>query len=101
MTPEQQKQGAVIPAASPAQSPPPTVIIQQPARKSNRLKVWVLTSLLVTSLLANLSMYTEYSEYFSAAEGPGEKYHSGERHATDKLAIIKVDGIIMPLFSER
>lgn len=100
MTPEQQKQGTAVPGSSATQAPP-TVIIQQPARRSNRLKVWVLMSLLVTSLLANVTMYTEYSEYFSAAEGPGEKFHSGDRVANDKLAIIRVNGMIMSPFSER
>jgi protease-4 len=57
--------------------------------------------LLVASLLANYMMYTAYHDYFAASEGPSEKYHSGEQLATDKLALIRIAGVIMPPFSER
>src|SRR5262245_49267412 len=104
MTPEQQNRPSLSPAGSSPPGPstqgqPPTVIIQQPRRR--RLKTWILASLLVSSLMANFVMYSEYKDYFSSVEGPGEKYHSGDRHADDKLAIIKVSGMIMPPFSDR
>ncbi|HTI52190.1 MAG TPA: signal peptide peptidase SppA [Planctomycetaceae bacterium] len=55
----------------------------------------------MSSLFANFAMYISYKEYFSAVEGPSEKFHSGERIATDKLAIIRVSGTIMPPFTRR
>ena len=58
-------------------------------------------ALLVASLLANYGMYTAYQDYFAATEGPSEKYHSGEHIAADKLAVIRVGGVIMAPFSER
>jgi protease-4 len=58
-------------------------------------------SLLMTSLLANFGMYAAYHEYFAAAEGPSEKFHSGDRLSSDKLAIIRVSGTIMPPFTSR
>ena len=33
----------------------------------------------MSSLFANFAMYVSYKEYFSAVEGPSEKFHSGER----------------------
>ena len=62
---------------------------------------WLLVSFLISSLVANLVMYVQYQDYFASDEGPHEKFHSGERHATDKLAIIRVNGTIMPPFSDR
>jgi protease-4 len=55
----------------------------------------------MTSLMANFAMYAAYKDYFSATEGPSEKYHSGDRVATDRLAIIRVSGTIMPPFTRR
>jgi protease-4 len=46
-------------------------------------------------------MYTAYHDYFAQAEGPSEKYHSGDQVAPDKLALIRVTGVIMTPFSER
>ena len=72
------------PARSTA-APPPTVIIQQQG-SLGRTRTWLLTTLLLASLLANYMMYTAYQDYFVQAEGPSEKYHSGEHVAADKLA---------------
>jgi protease-4 len=46
-------------------------------------------------------MYTAYHDYFAQAEGPSEKFYSGEHDVTDKLALIRVAGVIMPPFSDR
>lgn len=82
-------------------APPQPIIIQQPGGIFGRFKIWLLTTLLMSSLIANLVMYVDYNEYFASAEGPREQFHSGERHAPEKLAIIRVTGVIMPPFSER
>jgi protease-4 len=55
----------------------------------------------MTSLAANLGMYASYKEYFSDADGPSEKYHSGDHLTLDKLAIIRISGTIMPPFTNR
>jgi protease-4 len=81
--------------------PPPSVVINQGQTFGSRLRMWLLVTLLVSSLLANYSMYVAYSDYFSAEEGPSERFHSGDAHASDKLALIRVVGTIMPPFSER
>jgi len=90
--------GGTVPGA---RLQPPAVIIQQSGGFFSRLKWWVLTMLLVGSLLLNFRMYFAYSSYFASAEGPIERFHSGDHDATSKLAIIRVSGTIMPPFTDR
>ncbi len=98
---KQPNAGPTAPTARTPAAPPQTIIVQQPAGSWPRVLTWLLTSLLVSSLLANLVMYVEYQDYFTSDDGPHEKFHSGDRHATDKLAIIRVTGLISPPFSDR
>jgi protease-4 len=62
---------------------------------------WLFTSLLISSLIANFTLYGICSSFLSPAHGPVETYHSGKAGAADKLAIIRVNGVIMPPFSDR
>ena len=105
MSPEPEKPSAAGPAAgmprASAAPPPPTITVQQPGGGLHRLFTWLLASLLISSLFANLVMYVRYNEYFTSDEVPSERFHSGERDAADKLAIIRVTGTIMPPFSDR
>jgi len=59
----------------------------------------VLYSLLGMSVIANLTMFTMYGEYFSADSVPTEKFHSGDKTSSDKIAIIHITGTIMPPFT--
>lgn len=78
------------------------VVVQAPqAGVFSRLKSWFLMLLLVGSLLANMAMYSAYHEYFAADEGPTEKFHSGDRLAGSKIALLRVSGMIMPPFTGR
>lgn len=88
-------------SAPSAGAQPPAVVIQQPGGFFSRLKRWMLTTMLISSLLANYGMYTAYKDYFASADGPSEKYHSGDRDAADSLALIRVRGTIMPPFTDR
>jgi protease-4 len=80
-------------------SQPQTVVIQQPARYYGRARVWLLMTLLGCSLAVNYAMYNAYHEYFATDDGPSERYHSGDRAAPDKIALIRVAGTIMPPFT--
>lgn len=91
--------GGPAPSYFPVGPPPPPPPLP-PAPKS-RFKSWLVSSILMSSLLANLIMYLSWKEYFSSADGPGEKFHSGERTAKDKLAVIRISGTIMPPFTSR
>jgi protease-4 len=77
------------------------IVVQQTGSSGSRFKFWLLTTLLISSLMANLTMYVRYQEYFPGDTGPDERYHSGDRRAADKLAIIRISGTIMPPFSDR
>ena len=94
------------PAANPegASSPrvPQTIVIQKSAGGLGRAFVWLLLLVLIISLLANYSLVKSQSlEYLGTSDAPTETYLSGDRLASEKLAIIRVMGTIMPPFSER
>lgn len=99
MTPEQanppRQPGAPPPLEPGWRAYPP------PPPRPSRFRSWLVYSLLMSSLVANFFMYVEYQDYFSAVEGPNEKFHSGNREAADKIAIVRVSGTIMPPFTER
>src|SRR5262249_11201616 len=80
---------------------PPAVIVQQSGGSYSRLKFWLLMVILITSLLVNVGLYSAYKDYFAGAEGPTERFHSGDQTATDKLALIRISGTIMPPFTDR
>jgi len=89
------------PADPRAPAAPPIVIQQAPQGLFGRFKSWALYTVLSISLLTNLGMYTAYNEYFQPPNAPLEKFHSGERTASQKLAVISVTGTIMPPFTDR
>jgi protease-4 len=53
---------------------------------------------LFISVAFNFMLYSEYHTYFSYGEVV-EKFHSGDPLITDKIALIKVEGTIMPPFT--
>lgn len=76
----------------------------QPAGGRSALRTWLVRGLiliLVFSIGLNLWMLGSYEEYYSNSNPPRERYHSGDRLAVDKLAVIEVSGTIMPPFTER
>ena len=88
--------------ANPAPGVSPTIVVQsgEPSWLS-RWRVWGLTTLLIVSLAFNFMLYALYREYFAADEGPTEKYHSEDKAAATKIAIIRVSGTIMPPYTGR
>jgi protease IV len=90
------RQSASAPSAG---APGPTVIVQHGGGRA-----W-LTRLLGLALLAAIAwivvLQSQYSDYFSSATPPAERFHSGDRDATDKIAVIEIRGTIMPPFTDR
>jgi protease-4 len=74
------------------QAAPPQVIIQQSA--FGRYGKWLLV-LLGFAVMTILGMSAAYQSYFSPSNGPQERYHSLNRRATDKIAVIDVSGAIL------
>jgi protease-4 len=75
-------------------SPPQQIIIQQPARRFGFLK-WLLGALAIAAVFVLLSAYSEYQSYYTPKNLPKEKYHSLDKYAAKKLAIIDISGPIM------
>ena len=83
-------------------NPPQTILVQTQA--PSLWRGWIIKLLLaalVLSLLANFGLYSAYRQYFSNVEPPNERFHSGSATATEKIAILKMEGTIMPPFTER
>jgi protease-4 len=78
-----------IPAQAPQQ-----IIIQQPSRRFGFLK-WLLGIVAVIAVFTLLTAYSEYQSYYTPKNKPKEKYHSLDKYAAKKLAIIDISGPIM------
>ena len=76
----------------------PTIIIQ---RSSGKLFLVVLLIFLGFSMLLNLGWLVLVAELAVDADGPEEKFHSGDEYAEDKIARIEVGFTIMPPFTTR
>lgn len=80
--------------------PQPIVIQTAPPRRFGWLTRLLLIAL-VLSIVWNLVLYSSYEQYFAASAPPREMFHSGERLAGDKIALLEMRGTIMPPFTER
>ncbi len=79
----------------------PKHVAANPPRKRRLGILFVLFFLLMFSFLANLWLYGKYQTYFSSDNKATESFHSGDAFAKDKIAIIRVEGTIMPPMTER
>lgn len=64
---------------------------------------WVrlLVAVLVFSLLLNLGQLASFRDYQSGTSAPYEKFVEGKLSSSDKIALLEVDGVIMPPQSTR
>jgi len=79
----------------PAQDGRPLVVVQTPRR---RFSTALLMLVLLISVAFNFMLYSAYHSYFSLGE-VSEKFHSGDPLVTDRIALITVEGTIMPPFT--
>ncbi|MBC7820768.1 MAG: signal peptide peptidase SppA [Planctomycetaceae bacterium] len=93
---------AVPPIATQTTSPPPIIIQQHSPGPfwAHRWFVRLLLVALIFSLMYSVRLNSEYRVYFQKADGPTERYHSGDKTATDKIAVLEVSGTIMPPFTK-
>ena len=84
-----------------ANGPVQTVFLQSAPSLWRRWSVRLLLAAFGTSVALNFGMYNAFREYFASSEPPLERFHSGEEMAADKIAILEVNGTIMPPFTER
>ncbi len=80
----------------------PTVVVH--TQPQSHWQTWALRLAMIAlgiSIMANIGMFASFQEYFAAAEPPQEKYHSGDKLASDKIAVLTMNGTIMPPYTER
>jgi protease IV len=82
--------------SNPASAPwPPQIVVQCGSGRLQRFFGWAGWFGFGASLLVLLSWSFAMQQYFDTTGGIQERYHSGEKHATDKVAIISVTGTII------
>ena len=80
---------------------PQTIILQS---APGFWRSWFVRGLLAAmgfSVMCNIGLFSAYQEYFASAEGPIESFHAGDKAASDKIALLQVNGTIMPPYTER
>ncbi|MFN3157712.1 MAG: signal peptide peptidase SppA [Rubinisphaera brasiliensis] len=80
---------------------PVRLIVETAAPGKGRWGTRLLTIAFIFSLLLNFALFSAYGTYLGEFDGAQERYHSGSKTATDKLALISVEATIMPPFTER
>lgn len=84
-----------------ASAAPPTVVVH--AGKSF-WKSWTFRGLAIVlglSILANLGMYAAFRDYFSRSPEVTERYLSGDKSTSTRIAVVRLSGTIMPPLTER
>jgi protease-4 len=84
---------STVPPNDAYRQPTTQIVMQQPTAFGRYGKV--LLVLLVLAVLTIVGQSASYRSYFSPADAPQEKYYSLSEEATDKIAIIKVEGAIL------
>lgn len=94
---------ASVPPANGAEGavPPQTFILQSAPSFWRSWSVRLLLAALGFSVMFNVGLFSAYREYFANTEPPLERFHSGSETSSDKIALLQVDGTIMPPFTER
>ena len=82
-------------------TPPQTIIVHSAPGFWRSWSVRLLLAALGFSVMFNFGLYSAYREYFAATDPPLERFHSGSEDSQDKIAVLQVDGTIMPPFTER
>ena len=82
-------------------APQQTIVLQSAPGFWRSWSVRLLLAALGFSVMFNFGLYSAYREYFANAEPPEERFHSGSESSRDKIAVVQVDGTIMPPFTER
>ncbi len=86
----------VIAHTPPANYPPPQpIIIHQSGSLFWRIAAGIGWLGLMVAGIIVLSQWIGFAEYFDTTHGIEEKYVSGGKFASDKIAIISIEGVIM------
>lgn len=85
---------------------PPTAAVPQTIHIHNhpaRSGWWtrILFALLLISVVLNAAQLASYREYHRGNQPPYERFVDGDVASRDKIALLEVEGVIMPPFSDR
>lgn len=82
--------------SAPAAQPASTTIVVRPEEASwrSRAMAWFGWAGCLFFGLTTLGSWFAFQDYFDQTGGITEKYHSGAKFATEKLAIIRIEGMI-------
>lgn len=83
----------------PGKTPP--IIVKTPRPPKRRWLTGLIAFLLLLSVLFNFGLLSMVASRFIDPSGPNEHFHSGEITSLDKIAIIEINGTIMPPHTER
>ena len=86
-------------SSNPLPFPPGQPVLVYRKRSTGLLLFFVV--LLLMSVLVNFWLFGKYQEYFSPSNKATETFFSGNAESKDKVAIIRIQGTIMPPFTER
>jgi protease-4 len=85
---------------SPAAASPQTIHVHNhPPRGGWWLRVAL--ALLIISVVLNFTQLAAYRDYFAGSTPPYERYVEGSRLSSDKVALLEIEGVIMPPYSDR
>ncbi|MCE9544567.1 MAG: signal peptide peptidase SppA [Planctomycetia bacterium] len=84
-----------VPATIAGPAPTTRIVLEQPGGGLRKIFMSLLITGLIISVLFNFGLFNAYHSYFQDETGIQEKYHSGSKLATDKIAIITLKGVIM------
>ena len=90
-----------VPAKSSSESdePPRARRRSKSAPRPRRWGFRLVLLLLLISIGVNFVIYSKYSDYFAASSSPAERFLSGDAESRDKIAVIRIEGTIMPPFT--
>jgi protease IV len=83
-----------VPSASPVQGPPYFIAVPQENTSGQRFTRWIVRTLLILSILLNFYLVIVLSLLTTTATPIAEKHVSGNRSARNKVAIVRVSGMI-------
>jgi protease-4 len=78
-----------------------TIVVQQVPPPRRRWGTRLLFLVLAVSVVFNFLLFSSYHSYLGTGTGVVEKFYSGQLDAPDKIALIHVEGTIMPPFTGR
>jgi protease IV len=90
-------------ASAESNSQQPTIVVQMPDPQTpkSRWRRRFVFVILICSVMLNFVLYFSFAEYFTSSVPPSEKFHSGNAVASDKIAIVRVSGTLMPPLTRR